>query len=62
MAGPMGPSLAGSLLWQATQFAKYTALPLFTSRLVSDFAPSSSLQAAIINTLKPNKIINIFTY
>ena len=61
MAGPMGPSLDGSLLWQATQFAKNTDLPLFTSRFVSEFAPSSSLQAVIINKLKPNQIINLFT-
>jgi hypothetical protein len=62
MAGPIGPSLAGSLLWQATQFAKNTALPLCTSRLIPGFALSSSPQATTKNTLKPKKKISFFTY
>jgi len=40
MAGPIGPSFDGSLLWQATQFATNTALPLAKSGLLPDADPS----------------------
>jgi hypothetical protein len=40
MAGPIGPSFDGSLLWQATQFATKTALPLAKSGLLPDAGAS----------------------
>jgi hypothetical protein len=40
MAGPIGPSFDGSLLWQATQFATNTALPLAKSGLLPDAGAS----------------------
>jgi hypothetical protein len=40
IAGPSGPSLEGSLLWQATQLATKTALPLFLSPFLPEFGES----------------------
>ncbi len=39
MAGPIGPSLDGSLLWQATQLATKTALPRSQSGFFAVFSP-----------------------
>jgi len=52
IAGPIGPSLDGSLLWQATQFATYTALPLCQSAPFDE--SSDSLEHAA--TVKPARI------
>ncbi len=55
MAGPIGPSLDGSLLWQATQLATNTALPLCQSGDFPDCVSDDFEQAPTINIeLKAN--------
>ena len=66
MAGPMGPSLDGSLLWQATQLATNTALPLSQSAFFADFEDSSESleQATTVNTHKAieSRLIQIIMF
>lgn len=49
MAGPIGPSLDGSLLWQATQLATNTALPLCQSESLSEGVSDCFEQAVMIS-------------
>jgi len=59
IAGPIGPSFDGSLLWQATQFAKYTALPLSKSgsfacaALLESFEQPKTSVKIPINNISP---------